>query len=190
MKEGIIKDTYEIVIKELQTLITLSYVIAIGMGMLFNYNKYSEFGINVFEYSNVFDFLIAPFSDLNIVLFSVSAILVVYLFIVFDAFWKKKWPKSYSFAYFGVDKKAWFEVYRNIIFGLCFIIYLFISAKSYGRYSKEKILQLPDITIKMVDNEIKTGKPIGKTNDVIFLVQGESVYVIPFTALVREIKLK
>jgi hypothetical protein len=45
MKEGLIKDTYELIIKELQTVVTASYIIAVGIGMLLNYQKYSEFGI-------------------------------------------------------------------------------------------------------------------------------------------------
>ncbi len=42
----------------------------------------------------------------------------------------------------------------------------------------------------MVDNEIKTGKLIGKTNDIIFLIKDENVYAIPISSLVREIKIK
>ncbi len=57
MKEGLIKDSYELFIKEIQTLLTLAYVIAVGIGMLFNYKKYSEFEINIFEYGDAFDFL-------------------------------------------------------------------------------------------------------------------------------------
>ncbi len=44
MKEGLVKDTYEVVIKEIQTVITISYIIAVGIGMLFNYQKFDEFG--------------------------------------------------------------------------------------------------------------------------------------------------
>jgi hypothetical protein len=34
MKEGLIKDTYELVIKEIQTIITLLYLLAVEIGML------------------------------------------------------------------------------------------------------------------------------------------------------------
>ncbi len=71
MKEGIIKDKYEIVIKELQTIISILYIFAVGIGMLFNFQKFSEFGINIFEFADIFDFLIAPFSDFKILLFNV-----------------------------------------------------------------------------------------------------------------------
>jgi len=63
MEKNSKKTTYEIIIKELQTVITISYLFTVGIGMLFKYHKYDEFGINIFEYADVFDFLIAPFSD-------------------------------------------------------------------------------------------------------------------------------
>lgn len=38
--------------------------------------------------------------------------------------------------------------------------------------------------------EIKEGRLIGKTKDVLFLLQGDSVDAIPFTALVKRIEIK
>ena len=39
MKEGLIKDAYELIIKEIQTIITVSYIIAVAVGMLFNFKN-------------------------------------------------------------------------------------------------------------------------------------------------------
>ena len=79
MKEGLIKDTYELIFKEIQTVITIFYILIVGIGMLFTYHKYSEFGINIFDYADVFDFLVAPFSDFKILLFSTITITLVFL---------------------------------------------------------------------------------------------------------------
>lgn len=98
MKEGLIKDAYELIIKEIQTIVTISYIIAVAVGMLFNFQKYDEFDINIFYYGDVFDFLIAPFSDVYIILFATVSILIVYLLLRMDSYWKKKWPKVYSIA--------------------------------------------------------------------------------------------
>ena len=49
LNEGLLKDAYEVVIKELQTIITIIYLLAVGIGMLFNFQKFAEFGINIFE---------------------------------------------------------------------------------------------------------------------------------------------
>ncbi len=190
MKEGLIKDTYELIIKEIQAVITASYIVAVGIGMIFNYQKYSEFDINIFNYSDVFDFLIAPFSDFYILLFATATILIIAIVIKLDILWKRKWPKSYSIANLGSDKKTWFKAYRIIQFIILFFLYLYLSADYYGNYTKDKITKQKNISIKLVDNEIKAGKLIGKTKDVIFLLIDDGVYAIPFSLEVKEIKIK
>lgn len=190
MKEGLIKDTYELIIKETQTVITASYIITVGIGMLFNYQKYSEFHINIFNYSDVFDFLIAPFSDFYILFFATASILIVSILIKLDTLWKNKWPKSYSKANFGRDKKSWYKTYRIVLFSMSFILYLYLSADLYGRYTKDKIINQNDISVRLADDEIKSGKLIGKTKDVIFLINDEKVYAIPFASSVKEIEIK
>ena len=115
MKEGLIKNTYELVLKEIQTIITISYIVTVGIGMLFNYQKFSEFEINIFYYADVFDFLIAPFSDFHILLFATLSILVVLILAQLGTIWKNKRPKSYSKINFGLDKKPWFNMYRTVL---------------------------------------------------------------------------
>ncbi len=190
MQEGLIKDTYELIIKEIQTVITASYIIAVGIGMLFNYQKYSEFEINIFNYSDVFDFLIAPFSDFYILFFATGSILLVSIMFKLDTLWKNKGSRSYSKASFGLDKKSWYTTFRIVVFLLSFVLYLYMSADYYGRYTKDKIVKQDDISIRLADNEIKSGKLIGKTKDVIFLLHKENVYALPISSSVKEIKIK
>ncbi len=189
MKEGLIKDTYELIIKEIQTIITLLYLLAVGIGMLFNYQKYSEFDINVFTYSDVFDFLIAPFADFNILLFALASSAVMFLLLRIDLFWEKKFPNSYSKVNFFYRKK-WYNSFRYITFSFGFIVYLYVSADFYGSFTKNKIENSEPITIRFEDNEVKSGKLIGKTKDILFLLKNDSVEAIPITAVVKEIKLK
>ncbi|TDS52098.1 hypothetical protein [Myroides indicus] len=66
MNQTLIKNIFEKIIKEIQSVITLLYLFTVGIGMLFNYYKYTEFGINIFDYAGIFDFLIAPFADIKI----------------------------------------------------------------------------------------------------------------------------
>lgn len=188
-KEKNIKDKYEVVKKEIQNIITISYVLAVGIGMLFNYQKFSEFGINIFDYSDVFDFLIAPFSDYKILLFTIISLAITYLIFRLDLLWKRKFPKSYSKQSFGWDKKKWYNSFRYLSFIILFIFYLYISADKYGKILKDQILNQSSISIRFSDNEIKKGKMIGKTNDVIFLLAGEKVEAIPITSLVKEIEI-
>lgn len=190
MKEDLKKDPFELILKEMQTVITASYIVAVGIGMLFNYQKYSEFDINIFMYSDVFDFLIAPFSDFYILLFAAASILFVFVIFKVDSYWQNRWPKSYSRAALGWDKKSWYNTYRTGIFILSFILYLYLSADYYGRNTKDNILSQKDISIELADNEIKSGKLIGKTKDVVFLLEGEDVYALPISSFVKEIRIK
>jgi hypothetical protein len=189
MKEELIKDTHKIVVKEIQTIITILYVLAVGIGMLFTFQKFSEFGINIFDYADVFDFLIAPFSDFKIILFTIVSITFAYLFFRFDLLWKRKFPKSYTKMNFGLDEKIWYNSFRYFAFAIIFIFYLFLAADKYGNISKKEVLNQPSIKIRFSDDEIKAGKMIGKTKDVIFLLNGEKVNAIPITSLVKEIEI-
>ena len=190
MKEGLIKDTYEVIIKELQGIIAASYVMAVGIGMLFNYQKYSEFDINIFHYADVFDFLIAPFSDFYILFFTTISLLMVALIVALDSLWRKTFPKSYSIANFGRDKKPWFNIYRMILFLMSLLVYLYSAADYYGNGAKERIKSGDDISIILADDQIKSGKLIGKTKDVIFLLNEENVSAFPIDSMVKEIKIR
>jgi len=157
--------------------------------MLFHFQKFSEFGINIFEYADVFDFLIAPFSDFKILLFAMASTAIVFVLMRFDIYWKEKYPKSYSKASFGLDKKHWYNSFRYLSFITGFLLYLYASADFYGKITKEQILNQPSINIKFSDNEVKQGKLIGKTKDVMFLLTDEKVQAIPITSLVKEIEI-
>ncbi len=190
MNEGIIKNAYEAMIKELQTIITVAYIFAVGVGMLFNYQRYDEFGINIFDYADVFDFLITPFSDFQVLLFTMISLLLTYLIYKLDVAWKGKYPKWYSrLVYFGFDQKSWFANFRYFTFFILFISYLYVSADWYGSISKKQLKKLDRITIQFSDGEVKKGKMIGKTKEVIFLMYGKQVEVIPISSLVKTIKM-
>jgi len=188
MKEGLIKDTYEVVIKEMQTLITVLYIIAVGVGMLFNYQKFDEFGINIFNYADVFDFLIAPFSDLRILIFTSISFALIYVFYRVELLFKRKFPKLYAKLSFR-SKKVKSNSSKYLVFAFVFIYYLYISADIYGNISKDHIMDQPSVKIRFSDNEIKEGKMIGKTKEVVFLLNGEKVEVIPILSLVKEIEI-
>lgn len=47
--------------------------------MLFSYQEYKHISINIFDYADMFDFLIAPFADSKIILFSSFTFALCYL---------------------------------------------------------------------------------------------------------------
>ena len=149
MKEGLIKDAYELIIKEIQSIISISYIFALGIGMLFNYRKYSEFGINIFDYADVFDFLISPFSDIKIFIFTVISIAFGSLILYLDVLWKRKYPEAYSRFNMGIDTKPWFVPMRFLSGMALIILYLIISSGIYGTLSRREVMKQTTTTRRM-----------------------------------------
>ncbi|WP_192348935.1 hypothetical protein [Algoriphagus sp. Y33] len=189
MKEGLIKDAYEALIKELQTIVTIAYVFSVGIGMLFNYQKYIQFNINIFDYADILDFLIAPFSDFAILFFIIGSASLLGLLILLDSYSKKKYPNLYSTINFRIDKKPWFKLFQVISYSLLFGLYLFLAAQLYGSYYKEQVLKSKAIELKFADNEIKKGILIGKTKDILFLLHDNKLSAIPISSFVKEFEI-
>lgn len=183
------KKSIQTLLKESQAILSISYVISIGIGMLFSYYKYAAFGINFFDYASVFDFLLAPFSDFYILLFTVIALSVTYFIIVLDDFYLHKFPEEYKKIIFGLDKKKWFSYLRKSVTVLLFLFYLVFSAHQYGKMSKKKIEQSAAIQVEFMDQQVRTGKMIGKTKEVLFLLHNEQAEIILLTSSVRQIVL-
>ncbi len=188
--EGLIKDKYESIFKELQGIISVFYILAVAIGMLFTYQKYSEFGINIFDYADIFEFLVAPFSDIIILFFTIGSCILVYLVLKLDTWLMKKHPKFYSKIALGLDKKTWYNPFRYLFSLFILFVILQSSAVFYGQLFAQKTKKRFPIELRFVDNEIKKGMIIGNTKQVIFFLEGKKVKVIPFTALVKEFEIK
>ena len=189
-EKTLLNSIYDNIIRDMRIVLALFYVFAVGIGMLFAYFRYLQFGINIFEYADLFDFLITPFSDYRIILFAAVSLVLAYGFIVFDSMWKQKFPRSYTIVNFGLPKTRFFKYYRSAASIIIIIFYLFVSAMTYGRVTRERVLKQPSVEIRFFDDEIKEGKMIGKTKDVIFLLIDDSTAAIPTTSLVKEIRVK
>lgn len=175
---------------DIQWIVTFAYILTVAVGMLFTHKKYSEFGIDIFEYADVFDFLIAPFSDYKIVLFSISTLMIIWFVLKFDTYIKTKFPKLYSRSYFGIDKKNWFHFFRFFLFLFLLVFYLNISANFYGRLLKTEITSKKPVEVTFYDNSKARGIFIGKTKEVLFLIENKKIKVIPLAAMVKEYEVK
>lgn len=174
---------------ELQALLSLTYGVAVAIGMLFQYHKYAPFGINIFEYADVFDFLIAPFSDFKILIYTLVCLIITAIAYTFDQLWMKKSPKTYHLLVFGTSKKAWFPYFQAVMMFVLLAQYLTISAQSYGNDIYENIDRSATINLRFSDNERTSATLIGKTSEVLFVKQGKKTKVIPLNALVKEFEI-
>ncbi len=188
--EGLIKDRFELLLGELQTIIYVFYGLLVGLGMLYNYFRYREFGINIFEYASVLDFLIAPFSDLRILLMAAGVCLFCYLMYRFDLWIARKYPRFYNVMAFGQAKRRGYKNFRNISLFLTLIWCIGVYAFAYGKMSERDVRNSPLITLVYNDGSEDSGRMIGKTSEVYFLLKGnDSVEIIPLSGDLRKVKL-
>lgn len=189
-KNGSLLNSFRFALADIPNILGLFYLFAIGIGMLFTYQKYSQFGINIFDYADVFDFLIAPFADFAILAFTLGSLALAYVIYLFDFWWSKSHSKSYSIVNFGMNKRSWYHLYRNILFFSMAIGYLYQSSEYYGNMSREKVKTHPKTNLRYSDNETKHGVIIGKTKEIVFFIEDDIVTAIPITALVKEFEIR
>lgn len=180
---------YQYILTESPKILPIAYLCMIGIGMIFNYYKYKLFGVNIFQFASVFDFLIAPFEDAVILFFTFFS-LIFCIFIIYIDYWtEKKYPKVYHAMSFNQTKKKKYPAFRFGVYILLILAYIWLAATIYGEYSYYKILKQQDIHVVYYNNETTSGKQIGKSGDVIFLLGAdETTKVIPINSLVKEIR--
>jgi type IV secretory pathway VirB2 component (pilin) len=184
-----VKNITQLILSDIQSILAIIYVLTVGVGMLFSYQKYIRFGINIFDYADIFYFLVAPFSDFRILLFSLASILFCYFVVRIDLYWQARKPVFYSRISFGMDKKPWFGTFRMLTVTSLFIYYLFLASGIYGKNSQAEVIDGEKVQIMYFDNKLKSGQLIGKTDNVVFLLIKDQVIVIPITSFVKEMQL-
>ena len=176
--------------KSAQLIMTFAYLLAIGIGMLFNDQKYGAFGINIFDYSSIFDFLIAPFADFRIIVFAIVTMVFTYVLFKGDAYWKEKFPSSYSKSIFNLEQYSWYRKIKGGIFLVIFVWYLILIAQYYGKQTYAEILQQEFTKIEYIGGDVIEGVLIGKTSDMLFLYVNKEVKAIPISANLKTIQIK
>ncbi len=96
--------------KDFNTSLSVGYISLVFIGMVFEGCLYRFFDINVIQYSDISDFLLAPFRNPKILIFVTLTIVVIYVIILLDSLWEKKHAQSYNWLlYFGVEPKKYKE---------------------------------------------------------------------------------
>ena len=175
------------IIKNFQILLTSFYLFAIGIGMLFSSFKFKAFGINIFDYASIFDFLIAPFADFKIFVFTIVTVFLTYLLFKLDHFWQGNFPEQYSKSVFFLDRYSFYNKAKAGFTLLCFVLYLIFAANLYGSYSYQKVLDTPRVSVEFSSGVKQSGLLIGKTSDILFLYNDNTVDVVPLNAVVQRI---
>lgn len=171
-----------------QAYITLAYLCTVAVGMMFDYRYYTQFGINIFEYADILDFLLAPVKNIELILFAIGSLIVVSIIARLDRLIQEKWPGTYQRFNFGMSKST-AQKYRPFFFVIALIVYLNMAAVFYGDRTFSRFETTPK-TIDIVfesDQRIISGKLIGKNSDYVFLKQDSLVKAIPVASDIQEI---
>jgi hypothetical protein len=174
---------------DLQGYITLSYLGAVAVGMMFDYQYYNHFAIDIFEYSDILDFLLTPVRNLEVILFVIGTIIIVWLLFRLDKAWEDKYPDAYRrFNFPGWQKSL--KKYRSAFFFFSLVLYLFIASGFYGDRKFDEFNTEPTPVSLTFESGSKTvtGSLIGKNKDYLFLQTPDStIKAIPINADVQEI---
>lgn len=172
-----------------QAYITLGYLTVVIIGMMFDFDYYNRFGINIFEYADVLDFLLAPVKNVQLMLFAIATFAIVYTFFLLDNLWQRKWPNTYKRFNFGATE-GFSKKYRPYLFSLTLILYFYIASGVYGEKMYENY-QSGSESIEIVydsNQRVIQGKLIGKNTDYIFMESPEgTIKAIPVASDVQEI---
>lgn len=172
-----------------QAYITLGYLTIVVIGMMFDYKYYSHFAINIFEYADILDFLLAPVKNLELILFAVASLIFVLLIFQLDKVMKRKWPKFHNRFNMGMSD-ALLKKYRPVMFAVALLAYLGVASDLYGdRMFKRFQESAKEIEVIFEsDQRVLKGKLIGKNADYILMQTDDSaVKAIPVSSDVQEI---
>lgn len=165
-------------LNEPQILFTLIYVLAITIGMIFNYAKYKKFGINVFDYCDLTDFILFPFSDSKILLFTIVLALFCFVLYYVDIKLRDVFPTFFNKK--AISPKQ-YKTVSLFISTFLFMLFIYIIAGKYSQNIYNNIELSENITI-YAKTANYTGKYVGKTSDVIFMYQNNKLHIFPITS--------
>lgn len=172
-----------------QAYITLGYLTIVVIGMMFDYKYYSHFAINIFEYADILDFLLAPVKNLELILFASASLVAVLIFFRLDKLWQDRWPKTYKRFNFGMSIEA-LKKYRPFIIVFASLAYLNLASEFYGDRMFKRFQDSPK-NIEVIfesDQRVIKGKLIGKNADYILMQTDDlAVKAIPVSSDVQEI---
>ncbi len=180
--------------------ISLTYLVVSLIGLLFSYSLFSEFGINIFLYAEISDFLLGALREPMTFLAAGAAVLTVLLLHGLARlelrFFRRHPPTArVGKAYLRLSQAAYSSQWTWL---LVFILYSYLFLSLYGNYRSEQIKAGHGEVVQIYiaegtdsDGSVKpggrTGLLLGTTNKFIFVYDPEtgSTDVIPNESIIR-----
>jgi hypothetical protein len=162
--------------------LTFGYIMLIAIGLFFDFSYYYALKINVIQFVELDDLLLAPIQDVWILVTVFAFCLFVYGIIEWDIWWRKTNPKSYlKWNTWSGNKDPFSEKAmrrRSFLFPLMFIFYIVLGANTYGVLKAKRVkkgqtdkvhLTIKDMPTDSLANKNKPVFFIGKTKSFVFV---------------------
>ncbi len=121
------------------------YLFLIFLGVSYSFFYFMIFRINIFLFSEINDFLMAPLANPLVILLGLMSVGLLILLIQLGFLWQKKHFESYQIVYrilmLGrkADKKKISKMMNSPLYiGFAVITYLFVAAQYYAIYRSSK----------------------------------------------------
>ncbi|UEG51491.1 hypothetical protein LLH06_10950 [Mucilaginibacter daejeonensis] len=172
-------------IEGLQSYFGILYVTFVAIGMLFEYQRYQVYGINIFLFADIFDFLLAPLRDISVLLYILLSMTIIYILLKADEYLRQQRPAWYRKTTFGLDGKSWFPILHRLSYGALFIFYLYISSLSIAKKSKQMMLTSNNhYLIRTNDDKLVKAYILGRAKDDLILFDvSNKVTIMPLGSI-------
>jgi|GEM_PF-1969253 len=195
MNEGLVSNKFEEYIKEIQGVLALGYVFLVIIGMINEFVFYQTFNVNIFQYSEIWDFLIAPFKRVQSIIFLTISVVFSYLGYMLDVYLERKWPKLHYYLSFGAANKKWFKTQRVIMTLIAFLFLLIYYSNISSKAFKANIIEQKNHDVEIVFDSKSQQKVsanyIGSNSNYLFILNKEKqVEIIPIHSKIERIVRK
>ncbi len=168
------------------------YLFLIFLGISYNFFYFMMFRINIFLFSEINDFLMAPLANPLVIVLGLLSVGLLFWLIYLGFLWKKKHLKSYQ-IFFRImmigrkaDKKNMDKMAKMnkspvfISFGV--LTYLFVAAQYYAIYRSTKTSHDKNL----YHYKLSTDKDLVKNLDSLVYVGDNSAHYFLFDTIKRE----
>jgi hypothetical protein len=161
------------------------YMAFVAIGMLFEYQRYRVYGINIFMFADIFDFFVAPLRDYNAVLYILISMLLIYMLLKADEALLKNKPRFYDRSTFGMARKSWFPLVRTLSYAALCILYLYISSLILAKRTQHTLLNTKNenLTFRSNDDRVFSGYIIGRAKENLIIYRDRHITIVPLNGI-------
>jgi hypothetical protein len=165
------------------------YLFLIFLGISYNFFYFMIFRINIFLFSEINDFLMAPLANPLVIVLGLLSIGLLILLLYLSFLWQRKHFKSYQIVYrilmLGrkADKKKISKMMKSPFYiGFAVLTYLFVAAQYYAIYRSTKTSHDKNL----YHYKLSIDKDLVKNLDSLVYVGDNSAHYFLFDTIKRE----